>query len=130
MLRFIPLLLLLVAGCQRPVAVVITYAPAPVAEEGSGPRVDMARVLAVVHRRLRHERLPCRVSLNELQQIRVDVYEDRQEVLDRIDDLVLAMGTFELRIAANAEDHPNLVEEAKGTDEREIRGENGKLLGW
>ncbi len=129
MLRLAPLLLLLFAGCQRPVAAVLTYAPAPAAVEAEETdSIDMNGVVTAVQRRLRY--LPCRVSLDDSQQVRIEAFADDQETLDRIDRIVTALGTFELRIAANSVDHMPLIELAEETEDREVRDEQGELLGW
>lgn len=129
MYRLLPLLFLLFAGCQRPVAAVLTYAPVPAAAEDDGT-VDMNQVLTVVQRRLRTTRLPCRASLDDSQQIRVETSDDSQEMLGRIDGVVLASGTFELRIAANSTDHADLIQRAQETDARELHNQEGELLAW
>lgn len=131
MLRLAPLLLLLLTGCQRPVAVVLTYAPAPTAAEAEeAAPVDMNRAVSVVEQRLRASGIAARVSLDESRNVRVEVFDDDQELLDRIDRIVTALGTFELRILANSHDHAALIEQARATDEGEVRDEQGKLLGW
>jgi len=129
MLRLAPLLLLLFAGCQRPVAVVLTYAPAPAAvEDEETDSIDMNGVVTAVQRRLRY--LPCRVSLDDSQQVRIEAFADDQETLDRIDRIVTALGTFEFRIAANSVDHTVLIERAEESEDHEVRDEQGELLGW
>jgi preprotein translocase subunit SecD len=129
MLRLLPLLLFLFAGCQRPVAAVLTYAPDPVAAEDDGT-VDMNQVLSVVQKRLRSTGLPCRASLDNFQEIRIEVFTGEQATLDRIDRIVSAPGTLELRIAANEDDHAELIKQAEETDESEICDAHGRLLGW
>ncbi len=129
MLRLLPLLLFLFAGCQRPVAAVLTYAPDPVAAEDDGT-VDMNQVLSVVQKRLRSTGLPCRASLDDFQEIRIEVFTGEQAKLDRIDRIVSAPGTFELRIAANEDDHADLIRQAEKADESDVRDEQGELLAW
>ena len=129
MFRLLPLLLVLFAGCQRPVAAVLTYAPDPAAVEDDGT-VDMAQVLTIVQRRLRSARLPCRASLDAWQEIQIEVFTGEQATLDRVDRIVSVPGTFELRIAANSTDHADLIQRAQEADAREIRNQEGELLAW
>ncbi len=131
MLRLAPLLLLLFAGCQRPVVAVLTYGPIPAAagdkETGS---IDMSQTVLVVQRRIRSCRLPCRASLDDSQHIRIEAFDDDQETLDRIDNIVTDPGTVELRIVANADDHKSLIERAEETEGDEVRDDRDELLGW
>lgn len=129
MYRLLPLLLLLFAGCQRPVAAVLTYAPDPTAVENDGA-VDMSDVLTAVQQRLRNTGLPCRVSLDDGQEIRIEVFAGDHATLDRVDQIVRVPGTFELRVAANKDDHAELIKRAGETDEAEVCDEQGKVLGW
>lgn len=131
MWRLAPLLLFLLAGCQRPVAAVLTYGPAPAVAAGEeAGSVDMAPAISVIQRRLRPSGLPCRVSLDDSQNVRIEVFDDDQETLDRIDRIVTALGTFEFRIAANSHDHIDLIKRAQETDEQVVRDDQGNLVAW
>lgn len=125
------LLLLVLSGCERPVAAVLTYAPVREADKTKAPQlVDVDRAVAVIQERLRRGSLRRRVSADDAGSVRVEAFTDDQAALDRIDRLVRASGTLEFRIVANAEDHAHLIELAEETKGREVCDEQGKLLGW
>ncbi len=135
MLRLAPLLLLLFAGCQRPVTAVLTYAPAPatVGGEESDRKItsgDVVRTVVVLEQRLRDRNLPCRVSSNTSNQVRVEVYDEDPALVQEIDRLICMTGTFELRIAANSVDHAELIDRAKETEEHVVRNDQDEPLGW
>ena len=131
MYRLIVFLILLFAGCQRPTEVVLTYAPvAPAAEDEESVSVDMDEVFGVVVWRVYDSGLPCLVTLDDSKQIRVESYVDDPETLDRIDRVVCNPGAFEFRIAANSVDHSRLISLAGETEGREVRDEQGRVLGW
>ena len=97
MFRLILLLSLVCAGCQRSVEVVLTYAPASdTGDDEEGNSVDMSRVLSVVQRRLRYSQLPCRVSLDKSQDVRIEVFGDSTE--QEVRDLVTVLNSGELEV--------------------------------
>jgi hypothetical protein len=135
MMRFAPLLLLLLAGCQRPVAAVLTYAPAPVALAGedSGRKItptDVAHAATVLRQKLYAHSLPCSVSLDASNQVRIEVFDKNPALVQEIDRLVCMTGTFEFRIAANSADHAELIDRARETEGRVVRDDQDKPLGW
>ena len=131
MSRIALLVFLLFAGCGRPVAAVLTYAPSPTADK-TGPLrpADAQRAVAVVQERLRGGSLKCWVSLDDARNVRVEAFTDDQAALDRIDRIVRAAGTLEFRIVANELDHARLIELAEETKGREVYDTQGSLLGW
>ncbi len=131
MSRLVLLVLLLFAGCGRPVAAVLTYAPEPTADKKGPLRpADARRAEAVVQERLRWGSLKCQVSLDDARNVRVEAFTDDPAALDRIDRIVRASGTLEFRIVANELDHWRLIELAEETKGREVHDTQGSLLGW
>ncbi len=137
MLRFILPLFVLMIGCQRPVATVLTYATAPVpavtdggASTGKITPGELGRAVAVLQQKLRDRNLPCHIAWDASNQVIIEVFDKNPALAQEIDHFVCMTGTFELRIAANSVDHGKLIDRAKETEDRVVRDEQGNLLGW
>lgn len=137
MLRFILPLFVLMIGCQRPVATVLTYATTPLptltdagTATGKITPGELGRAVAVLQQKLRDRHLPCHVAWDASNQVVIEVFDKNPALAQEIDHFVCMTGTFELRIAANSVDHGRLIDRAKETEDRVVRDEQGNLLGW
>jgi SecD/SecF fusion protein len=118
------LIVVLVAGCLPPTRVILVY------EIDTDVEPDVAEIdVETVARVIRARTYPNRVRVTNDGRIEVGLSDDTPANVARMDRIIRALGTFELRIVANQRDHPELVELAVATDVSKINDETGELLG-
>ncbi len=119
------LLAILVGGCQRPVKMVLVYEIDTQADPDAAT-VDPETVARAVRARV----YPNSVHVLDDGRIEVGLSDDDPAIVARMDRIIRALGTFELRVLANHVDHPELIELAAKSDSRRVHDEQGELLGW
>lgn len=132
MRRFAPLLLLpfVLAGCEKPpLQGRLVYEP-DVPEGRRGTPVDIDMLAATVRRRVRPLRPRPDVRALPGGRIEVAVYGTDPGELQRVDQVVQALGTLEFRVLANRRDHLKIIEQAEKDEAGQILDEDGNLLAW
>lgn len=132
MKRLLLILLLLtasVAGCERPVRVILVYEVDP-ASASDKSEVDLQKLAAAMDRRVNPRARRGRVRVLDDGRIEVGLFDDDPAKVERMDRVIRAVGTLEFRILANNRDHAALIEEAKETDASRIYNDERNLLAW
>ena len=119
------LLAVSVAGCPRPVRVILVYEVDPVSNRNAAA-VDIQTVARAVRARAH----PNRVRVLDDGRIEVGLSDDDPAKVERMDRVIQALGTLEFRVLANDRDHPALIERASKTDVSKVYDEQRNLLGW
>ena len=132
MKRLLLVLLLLtasVAGCERPIRMILVYEvePASTADESA---VDLQKLAAAMDRRVNPGARRGRVDVLDEGRIEVGLFDDDPVKVERMDRVIRAVGTLEFRVLANDRDHAVLIEQAKKTDASRIYDERRNLLAW
>ena len=130
-------LLSVTAGCgnffKKEVGMVVVYEIVPGGEspEAKPSEADIEKTVAVLQRRLN----PGGVKLGSVRKLddgrlKVRIFRDEPERMERLAKLLSRPGTMELRILANQRDHKALIDRAAAESGDELKDADGKREAW